>query len=196
MVKIGQKYISRLDELDSDEHDNDRITPAGSVWEVTHLADPVEKAWSIVCHETGGWINPNEEELARDFYRVGSFEYRVREYWPDVADDVLAIVRGTKKPWEFDDSIVEWREPHDIYPWYPSRRQRIADKMQAIDKLIEGFGCEAIFGDDPYWPDMGYSNQGDTYAPTIVFDYVDNVFRVCSWGDWIEDAERKGRTYA
>lgn len=188
-ITVGSKFISLRDELDSDENDEDRITPAGSLWRVTHLADKRDMSWSIVCDKTGGWINPNEAELAKDFRRISNFEYRVREEWPEVADKVLAIARGEMDPCEVPETDAWVRGCYN--------EPRVSEqKMHAIDVLIGGFGCEAIFGDSHTWPDMEYVNMGETYATTIVLDNISHKFLVTSWGAWIEDAEAKGRTYA
>lgn len=120
---------------------------------------------------------------------MNAFERRVREEWPEAADKVLAIVRGHASPCEVEETERWVLSCHNE----PSH---IEQRMHAIDVLIGGFGCEAIFGDDPYWPDMEYVNMGDTYVPTIVYDHVEGRFMVTSWGAWIEDAEAKGRTYA
>lgn len=61
---VGTLFRSKRDELDQDENDEERITPAGSVWEVRAVCDTYV---AIVCKATGGWINPDFAELARDF---------------------------------------------------------------------------------------------------------------------------------
>lgn len=61
MPEINDQFVNLTPELDSDEHDNERTTPPGHIWRVTAVgADHV----SIVCDETGAWINPSEGELA------------------------------------------------------------------------------------------------------------------------------------
>lgn len=118
-----------------------------------------------------------------------SFEDRVRGHWPDLADEILDVIRSRRAPTTYPQT-QEWvrRCYHE-----PSV---IEQKMSALNEIIGGFGTEAIFGDDCYWPDAEYVNLGDTYATTILFDYVHNSFRVISWGDWIEFMEGKGYSYA
>lgn len=64
---VGALYVSRRDELDCDPDGRDRVTPAGSLWRVVEVAPAFV---SIVCDATGGWINPDADELARDFRAV------------------------------------------------------------------------------------------------------------------------------
>lgn len=76
----------------------------------------------------------------------------------------------------------------------------IDDAMQKIDKMLEGFGVEGIREEDVFdrfWQDHGaiYSNMGDTYDETILYDTVEGIFMVTSFGDFIEDGERKGRNF-
>lgn len=67
--------------------------------------------------------------------------------------------------------------------------------MAAFNAILLGHGVEAIFGADPRWPDMEYVNMGDTYNVTIVHDFIEATYKVTTMGDWIEHAERHGRTY-
>ena len=66
--------------------------------------------------------------------------------------------------------------------------------MHAIDEVLETSGTEAIFADN--WavtrPVMEYCNAGDTYAPTIVYDYPRGRYLITTYGDWVE---RYGRRY-
>lgn len=73
--------------------------------------------------------------------------------------------------------------------------KRIELKMLAINEILEGHGVEAIFSEGEMWPDMEYVNMGDAYNATVVYDYIDGKFIVTTWGDWIEHAEKQGRTY-
>jgi len=70
-------------------------------------------------------------------------------------------------------------------------------RMKIIDKLTQGYGVEAIVISgvwiDKYWMDNCglYSNQGGTYARTIVFD-TDKCNYICtSWGDFYEELESR-----
>ncbi|MFK4047357.1 hypothetical protein ACI2KH_20590 [Roseomonas mucosa] len=67
--EIGERFVSLSDELDQDENDAERVTPAGSIWEVRDVNryGSGYVSISIVCAETGGWIMPSPAELARDF---------------------------------------------------------------------------------------------------------------------------------
>jgi hypothetical protein len=64
----------------------------------------------------------------------------------------------------------------------------------ALDAELEGYGVEAIEGRyvDRYNQNIQaiYSNQGDTYTTTILYDNERGKYLITSWGDWIE---RHGR---
>lgn len=70
----GALFRSKNDELDQDHNDEERITPAGSIWEVREVrqskGEPSGWMISIVCEETGGWINPGLDDLNRGFEPV------------------------------------------------------------------------------------------------------------------------------
>ena len=68
----------------------------------------------------------------------------------------------------------------------PSRSERI---MSCLNELIGGYGTEAIWGDNVYWPEVDYINTGDTYSPTIAFMREQGRFILSSWGDIAERME-------
>lgn len=59
----------------------------------------------------------------------------------------------------------------------------------AIDVLIGGFGVEAIQSDGDIL--ATYSNTGDTYSATVLYDEEWKEFIVTSWGGWLEEYERE-----
>lgn len=69
--------------------------------------------------------------------------------------------------------------------------------LQRANEIIGGYGVEAIpcerCGYRPYYMNFvaGYVNMGDTYSTTLLLDYVYNVFRIGSWGDFLEDHENR-----
>jgi len=67
--------------------------------------------------------------------------------------------------------------------------------MREADKVLGGFGVEAVFEEGEYDgnPAMTYINTGDTYNATIVYDVDEDELYVGTWGDWVEHAEREGR---
>jgi hypothetical protein len=110
---------------------------------------------------------------------------RLIEAFPELSEDralhLLELMRGQRSPFE-EPATDQWRrscyhEPNARHP---------ETIMHAIDQIIGGFGCEAIFGANPSQPVAEYSNQGDTYAATILYDYVKGKYRITSWGDWVE----------
>ena len=74
-------------------------------------------------------------------------------------------------------------------------RPREAEILEhACDELIGGFGTEVLIWDG-MWPAWSYVNAGDTYDPTLTFEWSGCSIvrvRVECWGDRIEALERKG----
>lgn len=69
--------------------------------------------------------------------------------------------------------------------------ERASAAMDVIDFILGGHGVEPIR--DPnvlegYWGDTValYSNRGDTYDATVVYDVNSERFELTSWGDWVE----------
>ena len=66
--------------------------------------------------------------------------------------------------------------------------------MEAIDKLLDNHGVETLskagYDEDysSYWGNSVaiYSNSGDTYNSTILFDLVGNRWMVTTVGDFVE----------
>lgn len=128
-------------------------------------------------------MNPKFEAKVRDaFPHSGAFD-------EDTADKVLDIISGRTDPMTYSD-VEEWVRSC----WHEP--EKIDKKLCAINQILGGYGVEAIFGDSYTEPDMDYINLGDTYTTTIVFDRLKWKWRVMSWGDWVEEAEAAGRTYA
>ena len=71
----------------------------------------------------------------------------------------------------------------------------IEDAMIEIEKLLGNHGVEPLRGNwvNNYWCDCQaiYSNTGDTYAPTVIYDVIRRRFIVCSWGDLVEGNPRR-----
>jgi hypothetical protein len=70
--------------------------------------------------------------------------------------------------------------------------------MQLIDLELDNHGVESIrhepWWDGQFWMDCGaiYSNTGDGYKATVLYDVRKEVFLVTSWADWYEANEPKG----
>jgi len=109
---------------------------------------------------------------------VNLFDVRVREAWPDQAEQVLGLIRGQVDPNEFR-SVREWvRECY--HP--PSKHERIA---YALNELLSACGVEAVFAEsDDKWPAFEYLNMGDTYDVTLI--YSGGKWSVGTWGDYAE----------
>ncbi len=67
--------------------------------------------------------------------------------------------------------------------------------MLALNAVLGTFGVEAIRGRhvDNYHGDIQaeYLNTGDTYAVTLLLDHERDTILITSWGDWVEQNERK-----
>ena len=70
----------------------------------------------------------------------------------------------------------------------------IERQLYAIDEVLEGHGVGCIgageSSDDKVVAE--YIDMGNTYDTTILYDRVNDRWRVISWGDWYEWAEGKG----
>lgn len=104
------------------------------------------------------------------------------------ARQVIGLIRGEISPFTVA-GTDQWRrqcyhEPRETAP---------ETIMHAIDQVIGTCGTEAIFGADGCtMPVLEYCNTGDSYATTIMYDYVAGKYRLTSWGDLVE---RFGRRY-
>lgn len=81
-----------------------------------------------------------------------------------------------------------------------TRPQDVEKALDAVEEIMQEdgatFGTEPIRGDSfdhPYFADAValYINTGDTYNGTVVYDVERDKFYVTSWGDWVEDYERR-----
>jgi hypothetical protein len=66
------------------------------------------------------------------------------------------------------------------------------DLLEEADKVLKTFGVEAIWEEGEYsQPAAIYLNTGDSYALTLVFDYVEGELMLTGWGDYVEHFERE-----
>lgn len=77
------------------------------------------------------------------------------------------------------------------------------DALNEIDTLLGNHGIETISaGDDDTYTDEGirmcppfsYSNNGDSYAWTVVRDHEARQWLICGWADALEEYERSHET--
>ncbi len=78
-------------------------------------------------------------------------------------------------------------DPHDI-----------DEAIEAFDKEIGNYGIEAIEGNkyvDSYYMNINllYSNAGDTYDKTLIYDTLNQKFIVSDWGTIVERNPRRFR---
>lgn len=77
--------------------------------------------------------------------------------------------------------------------------KRVGIALQECNVLLDGHGVELLCEGGHTSPQLAsggdilaaYVNLGDTYATTILYDYVNQRFHVTSWGDWYERYERR-----
>lgn len=72
----------------------------------------------------------------------------------------------------------------------------VEDALEAISKLIGGFGHEVIRGQEytgGFWGDvvLAYVNTGDAYNATVFYDIGKGQWGAGAYGDWVEAYERK-----
>jgi hypothetical protein len=106
----------------------------------------------------------------------------LQKYFPDCdAKRVKRIMTGAESPLTVAQTETWYRQCY--HP--PSDREL---RRHAIDVLIGGHGLEAIHGRSGKVV-AEYSNQGDTYAPTLMFR--NGHCWVNNWGDFVESYERR-----
>jgi hypothetical protein len=126
-----------------------------------------------------------------DAFRVTLFE----------ANLALLIMRGQVNPSRFPTALAR-RFPHtSSRQWWHSdfwanfkqdRRNEV--KLLMLDELLGTCGVEVIRTDehiDNYHFDIraSYLNTGDTYAATLLLDHKERVWKLRSWGDFVEEIE-------
>lgn len=101
------------------------------------------------------------------------------------AETARALIRGEQRTKDVDKfpKANEWFSSCYLEP---RRRERI---LACLNELLGSFGVEAIWGEDPCWPEAEYLNTGDTYSPTLLFNGTS--FMVTTWGDWYERNEKR-----
>jgi hypothetical protein len=103
------------------------------------------------------------------------------------SDQVIGLIRGTVDPFSIAGTDA-WRRQcyHEPDPRKPETR------MHAIDQVLGTYGTEAIWSSRSCTqPAAEYCNTGDSYAATILYDYVAEQYRLCAWGDFVEKYERR-----
>lgn len=87
--------------------------------------------------------------------------------------------------------------PHGGVHLYELDQHRYGDiglAMRVMDSILDTFGVEYIpSADDTYNRTEGldYLNTGDTYTPTVIYDYGKGRWMITSWGDIVEREEKR-----
>ena len=59
--------------------------------------------------------------------------------------------------------------------------------MSLVDIVLDNHGVEAITLPEEIYASAVYSNTGETYAPTVLYDIDKQNYYIHSWGDWYEN---------
>lgn len=124
------------------------------------------------------------------------------------ANLALLIIRDRVNPDRFPTALAR-RFPHtSSRQWWQSdfwvnlkRGSRNEVKLLMLDELLGTCGVEAIRTDehiDNYHFDIraSYLNTGDTYATTLLLDHKERVWKLRSWGDFVEEVEAENSKYS
>lgn len=99
---------------------------------------------------------------------------------------VRAICKGETTAHEIHDLVVMYNLQRWIPEWRRMELEEVA--MWVIDYLLDGNNVEVVGGDmnvSSYRPDFMYVNLGETYTPTVAYDYRTERFRITSQGDMV-----------
>lgn len=154
------------------------------------------------CHDLGltfkEYVRREKEGAMKDKEHSGGQNMRhpsvktLKQSFGDKALLLRKIIDDRKDPEDFP-SVESW-----VKHCY-NKPDQVALQLNAINEILEGFGVECIrLGD--HWagattdddPVAEYINMGDAYDATILYSHYHRRFEVCTWGDWVEWAERKG----
>lgn len=81
----------------------------------------------------------------------------------------------------------------DLLPIYRDElSDRIRTALEVMDKAFGTCGVEYLRVRDDVYCENGvdYLNTGETYEPTICYDWKNGCWRCCSWGDLVENSHR------
>lgn len=119
--------------------------------------------------------------------------YRFPRPSPKNLRSYLRIKKGAK---ELSD-LLRTAEP-GYYSTSVEVGRDVESALEAANEVMGdgAFGTEAINGESFEngffaYAEALYINTGDTYNATIVYDVREGRFFVTSWGDWLEDHERR-----
>lgn len=106
----------------------------------------------------------------------------------EIARKVRALMKGEMDPCDVPQCAQWVRQCHHE----PPVREKI---MCAIDGLLDTHGVEALGDSGTYrYPQFSYCNTGDSYACTVVYDYLKDRYLLTSWGDLVEGGKVRGES--
>lgn len=95
---------------------------------------------------------------------------------PNAAELAAGLLNGTVDPDTLLDGVLML-----------DRDERV---MEALNRVLDCYGVEALTPDGCIHPIGVYLNTGDTYSLTVVLD-EDGEFHLTTWGDFLEGWERE-----
>lgn len=101
----------------------------------------------------------------------------------ETANKIHQLFEGKLEPTEVSEKCAKW-----VAACYnePSPAEKI---LCAADDLLGNFGPEAIFDSSGIHVLYSYSNTGDTYAITVVYNHELGRWLITSWGDLVEASD-------
>lgn len=145
----------------------------------------------VSVHKLLNSLRSMKAQRIADAFRVTLFE----------ANLALLIIRGRVNPGKFPNALkrrcpATFANVYSQFDYWTdlSHNRRNEIKFQLLDELLDTCGVEAIRTDehiDNYHFDIraSYLNTGDTYATTLLLDHKERVWKLRSWGDFVEAIE-------
>lgn len=110
---------------------------------------------------------------------------RLEAAFPGNGAEIKALIDDKKSPYEYASVQALVAQCYHT----PKHREMVA---VAVNEIIAGYGVETVFGDG-LEPEIMYINMGDTYNLTLLFDYINGAWFLCSWGDYYETMPKRRR---
>lgn len=107
---------------------------------------------------------------------------QIEKYFPSKGKEIRKLLDGRKNPEEYE-SVQYW-----IRQCYhrPKEHELI---LCAVDEVLNTCGVETIRkGTRPL---LDYCNTGESYNATIGYRYDSDNFCITSWGDFVENYQRR-----
>lgn len=163
------------------------------------ISDMGKKFGEDVAQEAAGLLQQATEASVpapkRIKYKGARYELvEAAEVWTPQKGDKVSLqgLQEAFSQWIDDDTLRQVEEILD---------EGGKDALQQADRLLEHHGTEEIRDEDVwdnYYGDAValYSNSGDTYNVTVIYDIEEGEFYLTSYGDWLEAYEHQKKLEA